>query len=152
MIRPAKVTDAPTLQQLINHYAKKELMLARSLHEIYDSLRDFSVYEQNNDIAGACALHICWQDLAEIRSLAVDERQLKQGIGSQLIAYKLQEAKALGISRVFALTYNVEFFKQHAFRVIEKSLLPHKIWADCIKCIHFPDCNETAMVYHLDSR
>ncbi len=149
MIHPAKVTDAPILQKLINHYAKKDLMLALSLHEIYDSLRDFSVYEKDNTILGVCALHICWQDLAEIRSLAVYEGQLKQRIGSQLLTYKLQEAKGLGVSRVFALTYSVEFFKRHDFHVIEKSQLPHKIWADCIKCVNFPDCNETAMVYEL---
>ncbi len=149
MIRPAKVADAPILQKLINYYAKKELMLALSLHEIYDSLRDFSVYEKDGAILGVCALHICWQDLAEIRSLAVDEGQLKQGIGSQLLKHKLQEAKELGISRLFALTYNTEFFLHYGFQVIEKSQLPHKIWADCIKCINFPDCNETAMIYQL---
>lgn len=149
MIRSAKVGDAPDLQKLINHYAKKEEMLPLSLHEIYDALRDFSVYEEQGRILGVCALHICWQDLAEIRSLAVDEGHIRQGIGAQLLKYKLGEAKKLGISRIFALTYNVDFFSHHGFKVIEKSQLPHKIWADCIKCVKFPDCTETAMAYKL---
>jgi amino-acid N-acetyltransferase len=147
MIRPAKVGDAPTLQKLINHYAKKEEMLPLSLHEIYDSLRDFSVYEKQKRILGVCALHISWEALAEIRSLAVDEGHLTQGIGTQLLKYKLQEAKELGASQVFVLTYKPQFFQQHGFHIIEKSKLPHKIWADCIKCVKFPDCTEIALLY-----
>jgi amino-acid N-acetyltransferase len=147
MIRPAKVGDASALHKLINYYAQKGQMLFLSLHEIYEHLRDFSVYEKDGNVVGACALHITWQDLAEIRSLAVNEDYLKQGIASQLLKFKLKEAGEFQISRVFALTYSPEFFIKHNFYVIDKSKLPHKIWADCIKCVKFPDCNETAMVY-----
>jgi amino-acid N-acetyltransferase len=149
MIRPARVDDVPALQKLINYYAQKEEMLSLSLHEIYEFLRDFSVYEKQGRIAGGCALHISWQDLAEIRSLAVDEGFLGQGIGTQLLKYKLQEARELGVSRVFALTYKPQFFQKQGFHVVDKSELPHKIWADCIKCVKFPDCKEIAMVCQL---
>jgi amino-acid N-acetyltransferase len=149
MIRQAKVGDAHRLQKLINHYAQREEMLSLSLHEIYDSLRDFSVYEKQGGIVGVCALHISWQDLAEIRSLAVDEQCLGQGIGSQLLKHKLQEARELGVSRVFVLTHSPQFFLRHGFHVIDKAQLPHKIWADCVKCIKFPNCTETALMCEL---
>ncbi len=147
MIRPAKVTDAKAIRQLVNSYAEQGLMLSLSLHEIYDSMRDFSVIEREGEVVACCALHICWENLAEIRSLAVHKEYLRQGLGSKLLEHKLQEAHKLGISRIFALTYQPEFFFRSGFRTIDKSKLPHKIWADCIKCAKFPECDETALVY-----
>ncbi len=147
MIRSAKVQDVLTLQQLIAIYAKRDEMLGLSLHELYENLRDFSVYEKDGRIVAGCALHISWQDLAEVRSLAVIEEYINQGIGGSLLKYKLAEAKGLGVSRVFALTYRPQFFVKHGFYEIDKSELPHKVWADCIKCVKFPNCTETAVMY-----
>ena len=126
-------------------------MLPLSLHEIYDSVRDFSVVEREGEVIGCCALHICWENLAEIRSLAVHQNHQQQGIGAQLLKYKLQEAEQLGIQRVFALTYQSQFFIRLGFHSIDKSKLPHKVWADCIKCVKFPDCDEAAVVYDFPS-
>ena len=151
MIRKARVGDVKEIQDLIGVYAKKGEMLPRSLSELYDNVRDFSVYvdEKTGNIIGTCAMHICWEDLAEIRSLIVREDCWGKGIGAKLVEACLSECKTLGIYKVFALTYQIEFFKRLGFEIIDKSDLPHKIWADCLKCIKFPDCDETAMVLNL---
>jgi amino-acid N-acetyltransferase len=96
---------------------------------------------------GICALHVCWENLAEIRSLAVTEEAQRQGIGRQLVEACLAEAGYLGINRVFTLTYQPVFFERLGFRPIDKSELPHKVWSDCIQCSKFPDCNEEALVW-----
>ncbi|MEO2068133.1 MAG: N-acetyltransferase [Desulfurobacteriaceae bacterium] len=137
--------DAEKIQFLINEYAKQGLMLPRSINSIYEHIRDFWVYEKEGKVLGTCALTIFWNDLAEIRSLAVDPNHLKKGIGTTLVKYALEEAKDFGISRVFTLTYQVKFFEKLGFRVIDKNTLPHKIWRDCINCVKFPNCDETAM-------
>lgn len=144
-IRKAKIKDVNEIHKLINYYAKKGLLLPRSLSEIYEHLRDYFVLEENGTIYGVCALGICWEDLAEIRSLAISEKTQKRGFGSSLVRECIKEAKDLGIKRVFALTYVPEFFTRFGFKKIKKSSLPHKIWADCLKCPKFPDCDEIAM-------
>ena len=150
MIRKAKVADTKEIQRLINHFGKEGKLLLRSLSEIYDNLRDFHIYEgKDHQVAGACALHICWEDLAEIRSLAVDERDRNRGIGGSLVAAFLDEARQLGVSRVFLLTYIPPYFERVGFRIVDKSTLPHKIWGDCIRCVKFPNCDETAMILDL---
>lgn len=150
MIRKAKVADTKEIQRLINHFGKEGKLLLRSLSEIYDNLRDFHIYEgEDHQVAGVCALHICWEDLAEIRSLAVDERDRKRGIGGSLVAACLDEARQLGVSRVFLLTYMPAYFERVGFRIVDKSTLPHKIWGDCIRCVKFPNCDETAMILDL---
>jgi amino-acid N-acetyltransferase len=100
-------------------------------------------------VCGVCGLGICWEDLAEIRSLAVSEEMKGTGLGSRLVAACLEEAKSLGVKRVFTLTYVPDFFVRFGFREVEKSVLPHKIWADCFKCPKFPDCDETALLIDL---
>jgi amino-acid N-acetyltransferase len=121
------------------------------LSDLYDHLRDFNIYEEKSGgpIIGVCALHVCWEDLAEVRSLAVDEPYQGQGIGSSLIAEALAEAPELGIRRVFTLTYQTPFFTVHGFDVVDKALLPQKIWAECVKCVKFPECDEVAMLKSL---
>ncbi len=101
-------------------------------------------------MVGICALHICWDDLAEIRSLAVREEDRKKGIGAKLVKACLEESRKLGIKRVFALTYEPEFFERLGFRKVDKAGLPHKIWTDCLKCVKFPDCDEVSLVKELD--
>ena len=147
MIRKAKISDVREIQKMVDFYSKRGEMLPRSLSEMYAALRDFYVYQDPRleQIIGACAMHVCWDDLAEIRSLVVRENYMRQGIGTKLVEACLSEAISLGISRIFALTYKPEFFFKFGFKVVDKSTLPHKIWADCIKCVKFPECDEVAV-------
>lgn len=144
-IRKATIADAKAIQALLTGYARDGLMLSRSLSEIYEQIREFNVAELDGKLVGTCALHICWEDLAEVRSLAVSEEAKGHGVGRKLVDTCLNDARQLGILRVFALTYQVAFFQKMQFEEIDKSELPQKIWADCIKCVKFPDCDETAM-------
>ena len=151
MIRNARMADVKAIYSLLHHFAQKDLLLARSYSSLYDQLRDFQVYveptETGDRIVGVGALHICWENLAEIRSLAVDENYQRRGIGSLLVAACLAEAEAFGIPRVFTLTYQPGFFASLGFTPIDKKELPHKVWSDCINCSKFPDCNEEAMIW-----
>ena len=151
MIRNACMEDVKAIYNLLHHFSQKGLLLARSYSSLYDQLRDFQVYavqeEDGERIVGVGALHISWENLAEIRSLAVDENYQRRGIGSQLVSSCLAEADSFGIPRVFTLTYQPEFFKTLGFTAIDKKELPHKVWSDCINCPKFPDCNEEAMIW-----
>ena len=151
MIRKARIADVKIIQQLINTFSGQGVVLPRSLSEIYDNLRDYSVYcyGKEETICGACAIHVCWENLAEIRSLVVREDFIKKGVGRALVESCLAEARELGITRVFVLTYKESFFEKVGFHLIDKSDLPHKIWADCLKCAKFPDCDEVAMAKEL---
>jgi len=149
MIRKARLDDVKEIQKLIKQYSSKGSILPRSLSELYDHLRDFFVYTKNRKVIGICALHLCWEDLAEIRSLAVREENQKKGVGARLGKACLEEASELRIKRVFALTYEPAFFERLGFIKVDKAVLPQKIWADCLKCVKFPDCDETALVKEL---
>ncbi|MFQ5900198.1 MAG: N-acetyltransferase [Thermodesulfobacteriota bacterium] len=146
MVRKATIKDVKEIFSLVEALAKKGAMLPRPLSEIYSNLRDFYIYEDNDQLLGICALHICWEDLAEVRSLSVRKGAEKRGIGRLLVEACIEEARTLGVSRVFALTYQDGFFTKAGFRVIDRGTLPHKIWTDCIKCTKFPDCDETAVI------
>jgi amino-acid N-acetyltransferase len=151
-IRKAVVQDIKAIQKILNYYAKKDFLLPRSLSELYDHLRDYFVLEntdQKHLIRGVCGLGISWEDLAEIKSLAISEGHQYKGLGSQLVEMCLEEARSLGIKKVFALTYLPNFFVKLGFREVEKSVLPNKIWADCLKCPKFPDCGEIAVLIDL---
>jgi len=150
MIRKATVKDVKEIQDLIGIYARKGEMLPRSLSELYDNLRDFFVcVDKNKDyIVGVCAMHICWENLAEVRSLIVKEELRGKGVGRKLVEVSISESRTLGICDIFVLTYQIEFFKKLGFIVVDKSILPQKIWADCLKCMKFPDCDETAMMFN----
>lgn len=145
MIRKARIADVKIIHKLLLNYAKDGLMLSRSLSELYEGIRDFYVYEDQGEVVGTVCLQICWEDLAEVRSLAVMEGRGLRGIGRQLVEACLDEARELGLKRVFALTYKPGFFEKLGFNLIEKSELPHKIWTDCIKCPKFPECDELAL-------
>ncbi len=150
MIRKARLRDAKEIQRIIEVYAKKGEMLQRSLLEIYENIRDYNVYTiETDEIIAVCALHIFWDGLAEIRSLAVRPEYARKGIGSELSISSIKEAKDYDINQVFALTYKPEFFEKLGFRIVDKSLLPQKIWSDCLKCPQFPDCNEIALILEL---
>lgn len=149
-IRKAKIGDAKQIQRLINFYAAKYLIISRSLNEIYENLRDFWVYEENRKIIGCCGLHIIgWENLAEIKSLAVEKAKQKKGIGKTLVETCLAEAKILKLKKVFALTYSPEFFRKLGFKKMPKSKLPHKIWAECCNCPKFPGCEEEAVIKNI---
>lgn len=150
MIRKARISDVRSIHVLVMHFADQGLLLPRSLSEIYDHLRDYTVIEtSDNNIVGVIALNICWEGLAEVKSLAVREDYQEQGIGRQLVEHCLSEAVVLGIYRVFTLTYQPKFFEKLGFKLVDKSSLPQKIWADCIKCPKFPDCDEVALLLEL---
>ena len=146
MIRKARIEDIKPIQSLINSFAKRDLMLPRSLNELYENLRDFWVIVENNKIVACCALHVSWEDLAEIKSLAVQKNRQKKGIGKELILACLSEAEELGAERIFVLTYQPEYFKGFGFKRVKNSSLPHKIWAECINCCKFPNCQEVALL------
>ncbi len=151
MIRKAKVDEVREIQKMLAVRAERGDLLPRSLSELFDNLRDIYVYLDDNkpEIIGTCSMHICWEDLAEIRSLVVREPYQGQGIGKKLVEACVAEALILGLSRIFVLTYQVEFFHKLGFREVDKATLPHKIWADCLKCVKFPECDEVAMIYEL---
>jgi amino-acid N-acetyltransferase len=144
--RKAKMADAESIHQLINNYAEQGLMLARSRSMIYESIREFTVVDDNGKFIGVGGLHVIWEDLAEIRALALDPACLGKGIGRQLIEALVQEAKELGVARVFALTYQTEFFTRCGFQVVRKEEMSPKVWKECINCPKFPNCDEVAMI------
>jgi amino-acid N-acetyltransferase len=146
VIRKARIEDIRQIQALLSVFAKKDLMLPRSLNELYENIRDFFVYEEKNKVVGCCALHISWEDLAEIKSLAVAKQYQSQGAGRALVDSCIQEAKTLGAKKIFVLTYAAGFFKKAGFKKISHHKLPHKIWAECINCPKFPDCQEIALI------
>lgn len=151
-IRKAIISDVQSIHKILNQYANKDLLLPRSLSELYDHLRDYFVLEdeaQGHLIKGVCGLGICWEDLAEIRSLAVIQDQQGKRLGSRMVDVCLKEARALGLKKVFVLTYIPVFFEKLGFKKVGKSVLPHKVWADCLKCPKFPDCDETALMIDL---
>lgn len=152
MLRKARIGDVKTIHRLINHSAGKGEMLPRSLMDIYNSVRDFYVYydEDESSIIGICAMNIIWENLAEIRSLYVDESHRKKGIGKELVEACISEAITLELFRIFSLTYQREFFAKLGFKEVDRRTLPEKIWSDCFRCSKYPDyCDETAMIVEL---
>ena len=149
MIRKANVRDPKCIMDLVNRFASRELMLPLPLSEAYDALRDFYVFEQDGRIVGCAALHVSWEGLGEVRSVAVAEEAQGRGVGTALVRACIEEARQLGMDRVFVLTYTPEFFDRFGFRRYPKEKLPHKIWSDCLKCPKFPNCDEVAMLVEL---
>lgn len=145
----ATLAHARGIHVLVNSFAHKNRLLPRSLNDIYELIRDFYICLDKDKIIAACSLHIVWEDLAEIRSLAVMKKYQRRGIGNDLVDLCLKEAVSLGINKVFALTYYPEFFHYMGFEDIDKNELPHKIWGDCLKCPKFPGCEEVAVIKKL---
>jgi len=146
MIRKAVMSDVKNIQALVNTYAKGGEMLSLSLNEIYERILEFVVWEEDGELMGCCAIHPTWEDLAEIRSVAVKSDSSRQGIGKALVERSIETARTLGIKKVFLLTYVPGFFGKLGFTELEKEQLPKKIWSDCLKCSKFPDCDEIAMI------
>jgi len=150
VVRKARVGDVPAIHALVNEFARQDAMLPVSLTDVYERLRDFFVADVDGAAAGCVALHVVWEDLAEVRSLAVREDLHGQGVGRDLVDACVTEAPALGIQRVFTLTYVPEFFHRLGFADVEKDALPHKVWSDCVRCPHFPNCDEVALIADVD--
>lgn len=149
MIRKANISEIPVIRGLISRYADERKLLPRALSELYENIRDFYVHLEEDEVVGCAALHVVWEDLAEIKSLAVREGCHGKGYGRGLVEACTDEARELGIQRLFALTYMPSFFEQFGFRQISKEELPHKIWSECVRCPFFPDCGEVAVILEL---
>jgi amino-acid N-acetyltransferase len=152
MIRKARLDDVHHIHALLKFYGEKKELLARPLSSLYDHLRDFWVYEdpESNTVIGCAALAFCWEDMAEIRSVAVAQSHMGQGIGSALTERCIQEAVYFQIKTLFTLTYRPNFFTRFDFEKTDKDNLPMvKVWAGCLNCPQFPDCDEIAMVRKL---
>ena len=146
-IRPARVGDVPAIQDLIRSFADRKLMIRRSPGELYESIREFFVATDDaGQILGCAALHVFWEDLAELKCLAVSERAQGQGVGRKLVDACWKSAEELEIATVFTLTYVPDFFEKCSFHQVDKTELPHKIWNECVRCPLFPNCTETALV------
>lgn len=149
MIRKAKVKDVPSIVELINSYAQKGEMLPRSYSQVCESLMNFVVWEEDGMVKGCGSLQVLWDDLGEIRSLAITPEGVGKGHGKDIVAILLEEARQLGLSKVFTLTYKPAFFERLGFRIVEKERLPQKVWRDCLDCIKFPHCDEIALIKRL---
>jgi len=150
-VEKARISDATQMHQLINYFADKGEMLARPLSEIYENIRDYFVAREGERVIACAALHFLWSDLAEIKSVAVAETSQQQGIGDQLVEACLKEAKELGLPTIFCLTYKPVFFERFGFSQIDKMELPHKVWTECYRCPKFPNCDEVALIYHMEA-
>jgi amino-acid N-acetyltransferase len=156
-IRKAKIQDLDGMMALINEYAQQGLMLPRSKLSLCETLHCFSVVIDNEGevsepgtVIGVGGLHILWEDLAEVRSLAISEKAKGKGLGKKLVNHLVDEAEQIGLRRVMSLTYQHEFFEKCAFYVVQKETLPHKVWKDCVNCSKFPSCDEIAMIKDLE--
>ncbi|MFC2020784.1 N-acetyltransferase [Chloroflexota bacterium] len=150
-VEKARTSDAAQMHKLINYFADKGEMLPRPLSEIYEHVRDYFIVKDGERVIACAALHVNWSDLAEIKSVAVAEDRQRQGIGDQLIKACLEDAKGLGVPTVFCLTYKPGFFERFGFSQLDKMELPHKVWNECYHCPKFPNCDEIALIYHLET-
>ncbi len=148
-MRKADLNDTKQIQRLIREFAAENLMLPRSLNEIYENIRDFWVVEHRGDIIACGALHALWQNMAEVKSLAVNQKHQGEGLGAMIVKAALKEGKELKARKIFALTFVPEFFEGLGFKRGKKENMPHKIWSECIKCPHFPDCDEVLVIKEL---
>lgn len=148
-LRRAKVADARAIHRVLETHAARGLLLPRSLWDIYSHIREFHVWEEDGILVGVCALHIVWEDLAELRSFCVMESHRRRGIGRTLATASIEEGQDLGVRRVFVLTYIPNYFRKMGFHEVEKSELPQKVWADCIHCVKFPECDEIPLLKEL---
>ena len=146
-IERARLDDVEAMKGILDDYAASGDLLARSRLSLYETIRDFTVARRDGELVGLGALHVCWSDLGEVRSLAVRRDLQKGGVGRSLVEHCLADAAELGLRQVFSLTYRPGFFERLGFAEVDKSELPHKVWQDCVHCTKFPDCDEVAMLY-----
>jgi len=147
IVEKAGIEDVEQIRNLIEAYARKNKMLARSLSYLYENIREYSVVRLDGKVIGCCALHVSWKDLAEVKSLAVQPEYMGRGVGTALLEAAIAEAKAYGIPHIFTLTLEPDFFLKRGFKKIPKKKLPMKIWGECISCPKYPECDEVALEY-----
>jgi amino-acid N-acetyltransferase len=150
-VRSANVGDVKVIHALINAYAERDQMLFRSMADIYKNLQAFLVVELDGQVVGCCALEVIWSDLAEIKSLAVDEHHKGRGAGTLLVNAAVEQARLMKVSKVFGLTLKPQFFEKLGFKVINKDLLPMKVWSDCARCTKQQNCDETAIIKKIEN-
>jgi len=148
-IRPAKVSDVKAMHSLISFYAERKEMLPRPINDLYENILEFMVAEDNKKIVGCCAMHVSWEDLAEIKALAIAHDYQKKGIGTKLVQACHKKAKEIGVKKLFALTFKPNFFLRLGYYKILREKLPHKIWGECVRCPLFPDCGEIPLMREL---
>lgn len=151
-VEKARIKDVPQIHRLVNRFGSKGLMLPRPMSEIYENLRDFYVVRKGNEVVGCGALHICWDDLVEVKSVAVLDEKQRNGAGSALVNACVAEARSLDVAEIFVLTYLPDFFGRFGFEKVDLMDLPRKVWGECQRCPKYPDCDETAMVLRLKPR
>ena len=144
--RKARFDDIESIYGLVNIYAAQGEMLPRSRNTLYENLRDMVVAEEEGRVIGVGALHIMWDRLAEVRMMAIAPDHTRQGIGAEIVQLLLNEGDALGIEKVFTLTYKPDFFRILVFIRISREELPQKVWKECIDCPKYPNCDEIAMI------
>jgi amino-acid N-acetyltransferase len=150
MIRKAKITEVPEIRRVLAEASRVGEVLPRTLANLYSQVRDYSVLrEDEGPIIGVVALHVSWDDLGEIRSLVVAPEHKGQGLGRRLVESCLEEARQLGLRQVFVLTASPNFFARFGFRLFPREALPPIVWADCVECVKFPDCDEIPMMLDL---
>ena len=144
--RKARFDDIESIYELVHIYAAQGEMLPRSRNTLYENLRDMIVAEDAGAVVGVGALHIMWDRLAEVRMMAIAPDRTRHGIGAEIVGYLLAEGDALGIEKVFTLTYKPDFFRKLGFIRISREELPQKVWKECIDCPKYPNCDEIAMI------
>ena len=149
MIKKATIADVKEIHSFIQEASKSGEILPRPLNDLFQFLRDYWVYREGKGrpIRAVNSIHICWDDLAEIRNLFVDPKLRGRGIGETMVRMAIDDAKAIGVGHIFALTYRPGFFERLGFREVDKQIFPSKVWADCLNCLKFPDCDETAVIF-----
>ncbi len=150
IIRRAHMGDVKEIHLLLMDAAKQGLLLPRALSHLYRHIRDFYVGQTaDNRVVACCALAPTWENLAEICSLVVHTDMRQQGLGRKIVEHCLADCAKLHINKIFALTYQEVFFTKIGFSIVDKDVLPQKIWADCVHCPKYPDCDETAVILDL---
>ena len=145
--RKATFDDIEQIFAIVNDYASDGVMLARSRNTLYETLRDMVVAaDEQGTIVGVGGLHILWDRLAEIRTMAVSPRLTRRGIGAEIVKRLLEEGRKIGVTKFFTLTYKPGFFQTLGFHTVTKETLPPKVWKDCIDCPKFPNCDEIALI------
>jgi len=151
-LRPARIADAEPIQSLVNYYAERGRMLHRSIENLYGHLRDFIVAcDDAHTVVGCVAVAVFWADLAEVKSLAVASDLRGTGLGASLLDAAVENARRLGVRKLFALTYETDFFAKRGFETIDRQILPEKVWRECMACPKADACDEIAMPLTLDT-
>ncbi|MDB5052234.1 MAG: acetyltransferase [Bacilli bacterium] len=148
--RKAQMVDVEALFEIIQGYAEKGIMLPRSKEMLHHQLDMFVIAEVDGHMVGCGSLCQLGKDLVEIRSLGISEGYKGQGIGKKLVSYLIDEARALHIPKIMALTYEVAFFEKNGFTVVPKEIFPEKVWKDCVHCKKQHCCDEIAVLKRLD--